>query len=166
MSVNPVPVIYQSGYLTVKGYDPRFKAYTLGFPNDEVGEGFMKYLLPFYSSVGENKTDFYIASFSDYRVAGDMEKYFQNVMYIVFRLMGFYVEVERATSRGRIDVVLQTQANVYVMELKLDGSAAEALRQIDERGYAAPFATGSRRVWRIGVAFSSATRGISEWLVE
>ena len=103
---------------------------------------------------------------SDYRVAGDMEKYFQNVMYIVFRLMGFYVEVERATSRGRIDVVLQTRDNVYVMELKLDGSAAEALRQIGERGYAAPFAADNRRVWRIGVAFSSATRGISEWLME
>ena len=188
MSVNPVPVIYQSGYLTVKGYDEEFKAYTLGFPNDEVGEGFLKYLLPFYSSVGENKADFFIQNFvrdvrqgrpgsfmerlqamlagSDYRVAGDMEKYFQNVMYIVFRLMGFYVEVERATSRGRIDVVLQTRDNVYVMELKLDGSAAEALRQIGERGYAAPFAAGRRRVWRIGVAFSSATRGISEWLVE
>ncbi len=188
MSADPLPVIYQSGYLTVKGYDPRFKVYTLGFPNEEVGEGFMKYLLPFYSSQDEHKTDFYISRFvddvekgrpdafmgrlqsmladSDYRVAGDMEKYFQNVLYIIFKLMGFYVEVERATSRGRADIVLQTADYVYVIELKLDGSAAEALRQIDERGYAAPFASGSRRVWRIGACFSSATRGISEWIVE
>ena len=188
MSVNPVPVIYQSGYLTIKDYDPRFGMYTLGFPNEEVAEGFAKYLLPFYAPIEENRTEFFVANFisdvergrpdafmerlqamlagADYRVAGDAEKYFQNVVYLVFRLMGFYVDVERASSRGRADVVVQAKDYVYVIELKLDGTAADALRQIEERGYAAPFAASGRKVYRIGVAFSSATRGISEWAVE
>jgi len=188
MSVNPVPVVYQSGYLTIKDYDERFRMYTLGFPNEEVAEGFTKYLLPFYAPVDENRTDSFVAGFvadvergrpdgflsrlqamlagGDYRVAGNMEKYFQNVMYLVFRLMGFYVEVERATSRGRIDIVLQTKDYVYVIEVKLDGSAASALRQVRERGYAEPFAGDGRRVFLVGVSFSSATRGISEWAVE
>ena len=103
---------------------------------------------------------------NDKVVAGDAEKYFQNVVYLVFRLMGFYVDVERASSRGRADVVVQAKDYVYVIELKLDGTAADALRQIEERGYAAPFAASGRKVYRIGVAFSSATRGISEWAVE
>ncbi len=95
-----------------------------------------------------------------------MEKYFQNAMYIIFKMMGFYTEVERRTSRGRIDVVLQTANYVYVMELNLDGSAEEALQQIEEKGYAAPFATDPRKLYRIGVNFSTATRGIEQYLIE
>ncbi|WP_288146128.1 ATP-binding protein [Xylanibacter caecicola] len=187
MSRNPIPVIYQSGYLTIKGYDNRFKIYNLGFPNKEVENGFIKYLLPLYTPVGENKTEFFVAGFisdvekgnpdgfmerlcslfadSDYRIAGDMEKYFQNSLYLIFKLLGFYTEVERTTSRGRMDVVLKTSDYIYVMELKLDGTAEDALRQIDERGYAAPFMSDGRKLYKIGVNFSSATRGIEEWKV-
>ncbi|WP_288146129.1 ATP-binding protein [Xylanibacter caecicola] len=188
MSRNPIPVIYQSGYLTIKGYDNRFKIYNLGFPNKEVENGFIKYLLPLYTPVGENKTEFFVAGFisdvekgnpdgfmerlcslfadSDYRIAGDMEKYFQNSLYLIFKLLGFYTEVERTTSRGRMDVVLKTSDYIYVMELKLDGTAEDALRQIDERGYAAPFMSDGRKLYKIGVNFSSATRGIEKFLIE
>ena len=80
--------------------------------------------------------------------------------------MGFYTEVERTTSRGRIDVLIKTKDYIYIIELKLDGSADEALRQIDEKSYAAPFANDPRRLYKIGVNFSSETRGIAEWKIE
>ena len=187
MSRNPIPVIYQSGYLTIKGYDDRFGIYRLGFPNKEVETGFIKYLVPFYTPIEEEKTGFLITNFimdiergepdsfmqrlqsmfadTDYKIVGKMELYFQNAMYLVFKMMGFYTDVERTTSNGRIDVVLQTKDYIYVMELKLDGSADEALRQIEEKGYALPFAKDSRKLYKIGVNFSSETRGIVEWKI-
>ena len=187
MSRNPIPVIYQSGYLTIKGYDDRFGIYRLGFPNKEVETGFIKYLVPFYTPVEEEKTGFLITNFimdiergepdsfmqrlqsmfadTDYKIVGKMELYFQNAMYLVFKMMGFYTDVERTTSNGRIDVVLQTKDYIYVMELKLDGSADEALRQIEEKGYALPFAKDSRKLYKIGVNFSSEIRGIVEWKI-
>ena len=187
MSRNPIPVIYQSGYLTIKGYDDRFGIYRLGFPNKEVETGFIKYLVPFYTPVEEEKTGFLITNFimdiergepdsfmqrlqsmfadTDYKIVGKMELYFQNAMYLVFKMLGFYTDVERTTSNGRIDVVLQTKDYIYVMELKLDGSADEALRQIEEKGYALPFAKDSRKLYKIGVNFSSEIRGIVEWKI-
>lgn len=102
----------------------------------------------------------------DYRIAGTMELYFQNSMYLIFKMMGFYTDVERTTSRGRIDITVKTADYIYVMELKLDGSADEALEQIETRGYAAPFAADKRKVYKIGINFSSGTRGIEEWKIE
>lgn len=188
MSKNPIPVIYQSGYLTIKGYDERFQRYRLGFPNDEVETGFISYLLPMFTPTNEIRSGFFIENFindietgrpeafmermqsffadGDYRVAGKMEIYFQNAMYLVFKMMGFYTDVERATSRGRIDVTIKTSDYIYVMELKLDGTADEALRQIEDRGYAAPFTADGRKVYKIGVNFSSETRGIEEWKIK
>ena len=188
MSKNPIPVIYQSGYLTIKGYDERFRIYKLGFPNKEVENGFVKYLLPMYTPIEENKSEFYIANFvsdiergnpdgfmerlqslfadSDYKITGKMEKYFQNSMYLIFKMMGFFTEVERTTSRGRMDIVMKTKDYIYVMELKLDGTADEALRQIDDKGYAEPFKTDGRQIYKIGVSFSSETRGIEDWRIE
>lgn len=101
-----------------------------------------------------------------YELIRDLELHYQNVLFIVFRLVGFYTRVEYHTSRGRIDLVLQTDRFVYVMEFKLDGTAEEALRQIAERRYADPFAADPRRVFRIGVNFSSAERNIERWIIE
>ena len=187
MSRNPIPVIYQSGYLTIKGYDERFGNYQLGFPNKEVENGFIKYLIPFYTPVEEEKTGFFITNFimdiergdpesfmqrmqsmfadTDYKITGKMELYFQNAMYLVFKMLGFYTDVERTTSNGRIDIVLKTKDYIYVMELKLDGTADDALRQIEEKDYALPFAKDSRKLYKIGVDFSSETRGIKEWKI-
>lgn len=187
MSRNPIPVIYQSGYLTIKGYNDEFGIYKLGFPNKEVENGFIKYLMPFYTPVAEQESSFMIINFimdirkgdvdsfmqrmqsmfadTDYKITGKMELYFQNAMYVVFKMLGFYTDVERTTSNGRIDVVLQTKDYIYVMELKLDGSAEDALRQIEEKGYALPFAKDPRKLFKIGVNFSSETRGIEEWKI-
>ncbi len=187
MSTNPIPVIYQSGYLTIKGYDEEFKTYRLGFPNREVEQGFIKYLLPYYTPLSQNESSFSIAQFvkevrsgqpeqfmerlqalfadGDYEIAGNMEKYFQNALYVIFKMMGFYTEVERRTARGRMDVTIQTKDYIYILELKLDGSAEAALKQIEEKGYAAPFAKDGRTLYKIGINFSSATRGIDEYLI-
>lgn len=187
MSTNPIPVIYQSGYLTIKGYDERFKKYRLGFPNKEVEEGFLNFLLPLYTSAGNNSpfmVDEFVqdvesgnperfmqrmkAFFADtsYQVVGNAELYFQNAMYLVFKIMGFYTQVERPTSDGRIDAVIQTPDYIYIIECKLDRTAEEALRQINDSNYAAPFAMDKRRIYKIGVNFSSQTRGVEQWVIE
>ena len=101
-----------------------------------------------------------------YELARDAELHYQNVLFIVFRLAGLYTQVEYHTSRGRIDIVVQTADYVYVMEFKLDGTAEQALQQIEEKQYALPFAADSRKVFRIGVNFSSETRNIDRWIVQ
>lgn len=187
-STNPIPVIYQSGYLTIKKFDERFGIYRLGFPNREVEEGFMKFLLPFYANTNKVESPFQILKFvrevesgdyesffrrlqsffadTPYELIRDQELHYQNVLFIVFKLIGFYVKAEYHTSQGRIDLVLQTDEFIYVMEFKLEGSAEEALRQINEKNYAQPFATDSRKLFKIGINFSSQTRNIERWIVE
>jgi hypothetical protein len=186
-STDPVPVIYQSGYLTIKGYNPRFKTYTLGFPNTEVEDGFLKFLLPYYSPVQKTKSGFYIANFVEevesgrvddflkrlsslfadtpYELVKDLENHYQNVLFIVTKLMGFYVKAEYHTSEGRIDMVLQTDDYTYVMEFKLNGTAEEALAQINDKNYALPFAVDDRKLVKVGVNFSSETRNIERWII-
>jgi hypothetical protein len=187
-STNPIPVIYQSGYLTIKDYDSRFKIYTLGFPNAEVEDGFMKFLLPYYSPINQTESSFYIANFvkeveagkvddffkrlsslfadTPYELVKDLENHYQNVLFIVTKLMGFYVKAEYHTSEGRIDLVLQTDRYTYVMEFKLNGTAEEALTQINDKSYGLPFATDDRKLIKVGVNFSSTTRNIERWIVE
>lgn len=187
-STNPIPVIYQSGYLTIKGYIPEPQIFELGFPNKEVEQGFMDFLLPYYTPVQDTESGFAIWSFVEdvktgnidgfmkrlqaflsgcpYEMAKDIELHYQNVLFIVFRLAGLYTQVEYHTSYGRIDLVLQTKAYVYVMEFKLDGSAEEAMKQIEEKQYALPFAGDSRKVYKIGVNFSSETRNIERWVIK
>ena len=187
-STNPIPVIYQSGYLTIKGYDPRFRVYRLGFPNKEVEEGFMEYLLPFYANVDKIESPFQIMKFvheieqgdynaffrrlqsffadTPYELVRDLELHYQNVLFIVFKLIGFYVKAEYHTAEGRIDLMLQTDRFIYIMEFKLEGTANEALQQIEEKQYALPFIKDSRKLFKIGVNFSAKTRNIEEWKVK
>ena len=187
-SDNPIPVIYQSGYLTIKGYDREFETYRLGFPNREVEEGFVKYLMPFYANINAVESSFEIQKFvrevrsgdydsffrrlqsffadTPYELVRDLELHYQNVLFIVFKLVGFYVKAEYHTSEGRVDLVLQTDKFIYVMEFKLNGTAEEALRQINEKHYALPFERDGRELFKIGVNFSAETRNIEKWLVE
>ncbi len=187
MDENPLPLLYQSGYLTLKDYDSRFDQYTLGFPNREVEQGFVKYLYPFYTPKVLDKGAFSIARFvrdvetgdvedfmrrlegffanGDYQVMGDLELYFQNTLYVIFQLLGFYVEVERHTTRGRMDILIQTSQYIYILELKLDQSAEVALRQIEDKGYAQPFEGDSRKLFKIGINFSTKTKLIDDWKI-
>ncbi len=187
MKQNPIPVIYQSGYLTVKGYDERFKEYHLGFPNQEVKTGFFNFLLPIYTNAKKDTSQFNITKFireiesgqpeafmkrleammadTDYRIIGDSELYFQNFLYTFFRLLGLYVDVERATSDGRSDMIVQTADYIYIFEFKLNQTADIALQQIEQKGYAKPFANDSRKLYKIGVSFSTETRRIDDWII-
>ena len=185
---NPVPVIYQSGYLTIKGYDRRFGMYRLGFPNREVEEGFIKFLLPYYANVDKIESPFQISKFvheveqgdydaffrrlqsffadTPYELVRDLELHYQNVLFIVFKLIGFYVKAEYHTSEGRIDLILQTDQFVYIMEFKLDGTAEEAIKQINDKHYAQAFNADKRKLYKIGINFSNKTRNIERWIVE
>ena len=96
---------------------------------------------------------------------GDVEKYFQNTLYVFFRLMGFYVDVERHTTNGRMDIVMQTPEYIYILELKINQNAEVALQQIEDKGYANAFASDSRHLYKIGINFSSATKRIDDWKI-
>lgn len=181
-STDPIPVIYQSGYLTIKDYDPRFRMYTLGFPNKEVEEGFIRFLVPHYTSIRESNAAFEISRFVDdvengrteqfiarlrsffadtpYELIKNLENHYQNVLFIIARLMGFYTKAEYHTSEGRIDMVIQVPRFCYVLEFKINGSAEEALQQIQDKSYPLPFLADGRQIIRIGMNFSSQSRNI------
>lgn len=185
---NPVPYLFQSGYLTITGYNDMFRLYRLGFPNQEVKNGFLNCLLKYYvpmspdmsgttliyqlwHSITEGNPKSFMQILSSlfantsYQIQGETEKDFQYAMYIISALLGEYVQVERTTSNGRIDLIIQTKEFIYIFELKVNADADVALRQIDEKGYARPFEGDSRKLFKIGVNFSTATRRIEDWKI-
>lgn len=184
---NPLPLIYQSGYLTLKSYDSRFGTYMLGYPNFEVERGFTSFLLPYYSPIKREQVPSFINSFvkevetgdvekfmrrleaffaqGDYQLMGDAELYFHNAVSLIFRMVGIYTEVERHTSDGRMDMVVKTCEYVYIFEFKLDQTADAALQQIERKQYAKPFEGDGRTIFKIGVNFSSQTRRIEGWKI-
>ena len=183
-----ITLLYQTGYLTIKDYNPRTDRYTLGYPNKEVEDGFMDSLSQFYTPIDKNPGAFSADRFvediesgdvemlmrrftaffadADYQVAGDAELYFQNTMYVILKLMGQQVQVERHTSNGRIDVLVQTDQYVYIIELKRDKDPQDALDQISDKGYDWPFLADGRKVFRIGATFSTANRRLEGWVWE
>ena len=183
----PIPLFFQTGYLTIKDYDKEFDIYTLGFPNDEVKNGFLKFIFSYYVPVnpaeGNTTTaklakalrtgspDMFMRTLealfanTTYQIQGDAEKNFQYAMYIIMELVGEYVQAERTTSNGRIDLLLQTKDYIYIVELKIDNTADAALQQIEDKGYAKPFVNDPRKLFKIGVSFSTADRRIEDWKV-
>ena len=181
-----VPLLYQTGYLTIVGYDARKQRFTMGFPNDEVKYGFLESLLPVYTpEVAANSgkdiytlddcietgnadgvRDIFTALFASipYTNANNpFEHYFQTVIYLVFTLLGKLTKCEVHSSQGRADCIVETEDYVYIFEFKLDKSAEEALEQIEAKGYALPYASDTRKVLKIGVSFDSAIRNIADW---
>ena len=185
---NPLPMIYQSGYLTIKGYDKEVGLYTLGFPNDEVRYGFLNFLVPYYTEVTDDETGFHIAKFMRELKAGDVdafmerlrvffagipyelsnnnERHYQAIFHVVFTLLGQFIRSEVRSSRGRADAVVITPDAVYAFEFKLNGTAEEALKQIDEKGYLIPYRLDGKRLVKVGVNFSKETRNIDEYKIE
>ena len=184
---NPIAVLYQSGYLTIKSCDKLFGTYRLDYPNEEVKEGFVNFLLPYYSYSKSAKHTTIISQFVmslekgdadrfmqlmqslmadiPYELIRDLENHYQNVMYIITKLMGLYIQAEYRTSRGRIDLLIGTDKYVYIIELKLDGSAEEALAQINAKDYALPFSVDGREVVKIGANVTSETRNLERWVM-
>lgn len=182
-----VPLLYQSGYLTIKEYTPAGNVCRIDFPNKEVRDSFFKYITPFYTGVQEEDRHSTIMKMLEFLREGDvdnlmielqtffaghgyslkgsfnMEEHFQNVMYIIVKLLEDSVETEYRTARGRIDMLIKSRDFIYIMEFKTDSSAEEALRQIESKQYSLPFKNDGRKVIKIGVNFSSEQRTISEW---
>ena len=187
----PVPLLYQSGYLTIAGYDADKQRYKLDFPNEEVRYGFFSNLLPGIMGAPRDRTGFYIGEFSASLKNGDMEtfftqltaffalipydlnpardeKYFQTIFYVALVLLGHFVEVEVRSAVGRADAVVKTKNTIYVFEFKVDknGAAEDALKQIDEKGYLIPYTADGRKLVKAGVVFDTEKRAVGEWKTE
>ena len=182
------PLLYQSGYVTIKDYDSDFDVYTLGIPNKEVRTGLMRSLIPSYITNDTLSTTTMVVHLARALARDDMdgllrllqtflstvpycdnarsEGHFQQVFYIIFSLLGYYVDVEVHTPRGRVDVVLRTQTTLFVIELKLDKSADAAMRQIDLNNYPERFALCGLPVVKVGVNFDSEGHTLGDWTIE
>ena len=185
LSDSPLPVLYQTGYLTIRGYDSRTRLYTLGYPNEEVRIGFSQCLLAGYNR-DTSAGSVFVARFFTAMDNGDVnsalellqsfmagipydlenktEKHYQTIIYLVFSLLGYYTQTEVKSAVGRADAVCRTKDCKYVFEFKVDGSAEDALRQIDDKGYMIPYKKVGRCV-KVGVNISSATRTLDSWKV-
>lgn len=182
---NPIPLLFQSGYLTIKGYDKEFDEYRMDYPNEEVAEGFTNDLMNAYSDNRENtsiikefvrdvrtgKAEAFMKSlqsmFADipYDQILDKELHYENMMYLIMKLMGFHTHTEYKTSDGRIDMVVETDRYVYIMEFKLHGTPEEALSQIRQKRYYLPFSGKQKEIILIGAAFDSNSHRIDSWLI-
>ena len=183
---SPIPLLYQTGYLTIVGYDRVSREFTLAYPNNEVKYGFLESMMPEYVSdcgAGSGKDIFsirryvengdlealknaFVALFASIPYANEddlLEHYFQTVIYLVFTLLGKFAVCELHTFNGRIDCKVETSRFIYIFEFKRNVSADEALKQIEDKGYALPYAADPRKLFKIGVSFSSKDRLLTEW---
>ena len=192
---NPLPILFQAGYLTIKEYIREAALYRLGFPNDEVRYGFLKNLLPDYTSLRTDQTASSVWRFVEDVKGGNVdgfmermesiiagipydnlpkeklklrEQNYQTAVYLIFKLMGQFVETEIHCAAGRADCLVHTQDTIYIFEFKLDGngSSADAVAQIKEKGYAAPFKSSGKKIVLIGSSFDEKERTIKDWKTE
>lgn len=182
-----LPLLYQSGYLTIKGYKPLTKSYQLGYPNKEVRIGMLRSLSPNYLSPVSTDNNGLVTEFIDFlydeniegamnclkaylssisnRLSNKNERDFQTVFYLIFNLMGAFIKVEEKSAIGRADAVLQLPNTIYVFELKYDESAEDALKQIDDKGYLIPYTASGKKLVKVGVNYDSTQRTISYWII-
>ena len=190
---SPLPMIYQSGYFTIKDFDFESNSFMLDFPNDEVKRGFVSMLANNYlkpkgavenwlttatQCLRQGEIEQFHTLLTSFLASipysmrrkeneRERERYFHYTFYLLLRLIStFLIYTEKAQSQGRVDCVVETPQFIYIFEFKLDGSASEALRQIEEKGYAREYATDSRKLYRIGCSFSSESGTIDDWKVE
>ena len=190
MHTNPVPILYQSGYLTIKNFDRDFDLFLLDYPNKEVKEGFLSMVASKYFDNGDKiypwvreatiflrkgELDNFRTGLTSFLASipytmrrkeneRERERYFHYTFYLIMRLISVYtVYTEKVQSQGRVDCIVETPQYVYIFEFKLDGTADEALRQIEEKGYAREYESDSRKLYRIGAVFSSETGTIGDW---
>ncbi len=185
-----VPFLYQSGYLSIKSYDPDFDQYIIGFPNKEVRYGFSESLIKNYieddigfendifrrsvvTAVKEDNPEILLQHLKDFlckipypNAADTPEWYYQNLLYAILATCGLNVQTEIRTSSGRIDFVVISPKTIFLFEFKLNKSAEEAFKQIDEKEYEKKFSFEGKHVWKIGVNFSSEVRTVDEWKIE
>lgn len=185
---NWLALFFQTGYLTIKGYNIITQSYRLGFPNREVEEGFVKSLLPHYTKRNVQQTSSFLEGAYDalmggdpeeflrqmqvflagvpYELVRDDENYYQTVVYLLCRLIGFYTQAEFHTSYGRIDMVLQTNDYIYIFEFKINLPAKIGAKQIEERDYTLPFASDPRKLFKVAVSFNTQKRNVDDWTIK
>ena len=186
---DPIPVLYQSGYLTIKEYNSKLRMYRLGFPNEEVRQGFSESLYRYYAPTMMGELDTvvykyrekvlleddieaflpYLQTFYDkfpYTIINNNERHYQAVMFTIFSMLGADVKVEEPTPDGRIDMVLKTDTAIYVFELKYNKSADVAIQQIKQKDYAKIYAGDGRKIVKVGLNFSEDRRSLENWKVE
>ena len=192
---DPIPILFQSGYLTIKEYIEEVNMYRLGFPNDEVRYSFLENLVPAYSSLRPDETGVSIWKFVEDIRAGNVDDFMdrmqaiiagvpydnlpkdklklreqnhQTAVYLIFKLMGQFVQTEIHCAKGRADCIVHTKDSIYIFEFKLmsAGTAEDAIVQIKENGYAAQFKTSSKKIILIGSSFNEEERTIGEWKTE
>ncbi len=183
-----LPLLYQSGYLTIKHYEPAFKEYTLGIPNKEVRDGLLNSMMPHYVNPRRTDNDAFLLGFCKavyrndieaalehmrtymaaipYDLENHTEKHFQTIFYLMFSFLNIYIRTEVKSAIGRADAVMHMPDTIYVIELKVDKSADEALRQIDEKGYMLPYQAEKKRLVKVGISFDSKLRTISDWKIK
>ena len=186
----PLPMIYQSGYLTIKGYEPVYERFLLDFPNNEVKNGFVSLIASDYLKSKENMGNWVIDvveslkhgdleqlrklftsflasipySMRTKKDEAEKERFFHYTLYLIFRLISVYtVYTEKEQSQGRADCIVETDDYIYIFEFKRDGTADEALAQIEAKGYARPYEADPRTLYKIGVNFSSETGTVEDW---
>lgn len=192
---NPIPILFQAGYLTIKEYIQDSNLYRLGFPNDEVRYGFLKNLLPSYTSLRPDETGVSVWRFVEDMRAGNVDAFmermkaiiagvpydnlpkdktalreqnYQTAVYLIFKLIGQFTQTEVHCAKGRADCIVQTKDAVYIFEFKLNasGSAEDAVAQIKEKGYAAPYKTCGKKIVAVGSSFDETARTIKDWKTE
>ncbi len=183
-----LPLLYQSGYLTIKKYNPMFQEYTLGIPNREVRNGLLNSLIPHYVNPRRSDNDAFLLGFSKavyrndieaalehmrtylatipYDLENHSEKHYQTIFYLMFSFLNIYIQTEVKSAIGRANAVMHMPDTIYVFELKVDKSAEEALAQIDEKCYMLPYHSEGKRLVKIGISFDSTQRTISEWKIK
>jgi hypothetical protein len=189
---NLVPLLYQTGYLTIKLYEHDEDSYVLGFPNEEVKYGFLNELLPAFVLTPITTGNFSVIEFLRQLKNGDIEgfmtslkaffadipydaikqkhrdeQYYQHVFYLLFTLMGQFVQTEVKNNKGRADAVVKTANNIYVFEFKMDDNATaeDALAQINSKDYVIPYTADYRKLVKIGVEFSQTEKDVKRWLI-
>lgn len=187
-ATNALPILFQSGYLTIKSYDPRTKLFTLAFPNNEVKVGLVDNLMPYYVTKNIQAKDVFIGNFGwkmnddkvdealslmrsflseiDYIYYQDGEKSYHLIFFLIANLLCSHVETEVHNSAGRSDVVMKTKSHIYVFEFKFQGKLDKALLQIDEKGYTIPYESDGRKIVKIAVNFNNEIRTIDGWAID
>lgn len=188
LTSDPVPALYQTGYLTIKEYDSEFRSFILDYPNEEVRHGLSSSLVPYFIEKSQQRGRFTVQKFVRYITSGDIdgfmqqmesmiagvpysergssEAHFQNACYILFTLMGQFVKVEDHTSDGRIDLTVEASRYVYLFEFKVNSSAEEAMAQIQRKKYWLKYVGCGKEICLIAAAFDSATRRLTGYLVD
>ncbi|MDE6410233.1 MAG: ATP-binding protein [Muribaculaceae bacterium] len=180
LSEDPLPVFYQTGYLTIKNYDREFKRYLLDYPNKEVKEGFLRFLFRSYIPETSSRRGFSIPDFLidvrngdadgfmkrmesliaavPYSDKGSAESHFQNAVYLLFTLMGFYAQMEMRTSDGRMDLRVETERYIFIFEFKIDSTSKSAMDQIEKKRYWLGDRMSNKKIVLIGANFDTKTR--------